>query len=265
MIQRFRHFVQSIFLLLLHSSWGPEFKGVCNPVLSCHSCILSWFACPIGVFIHYAGYQAFPFIAVGSVALVGLLIGRVLCGWMCPFGFLQDLLYKIPTRKFQLPDWTSYIKYVVLATTVVAVPYFYGESSIGVFCRYCPSSALQVTLPNLLGGAALNTGTMIKMGLLVVILIWVVFTTRGFCKVLCPIGAMMAPFNFISLWIVKVPRRDCLSCDLCDKECPTRCSPQGRVEERIPANRALDCVVCHECQPVCGPWKKEHKPSKPRA
>ena len=265
MIQKFRTTVQSISLLLLHSSWGPEFKAVCNPVLSCHSCALSWFACPIGVFIHFAGYQAFPWIAAGTVLLFGMFIGRMLCGWVCPFGFVQDLLYKLPTRKFQLPAWASHTKYVVLVGTVFLIPWFLGESSYGVFCRYCPSAALQVTIPRLIGGGAINAMTAVKLGVLVFVLVVVVFTSRGFCKVLCPIGALLAPFNFISLWLIKVPAGDCLACDQCDERCPTNCLPQERVDQRIPANRALDCVVCHECQPKCPPWKKEHAPARSRS
>ena len=91
--------------VLLHSSWGPELKWLCNPVLSCHSCALAWFACPIGVFVHYSGYHLFPFVALGSVLLVGVLIGRLLCGWVCPFGLVQDWLHKIRTPKLDLPPW----------------------------------------------------------------------------------------------------------------------------------------------------------------
>ena len=251
MIQTWRRWVQSLSLLALHSSWGPEVKWLCNPVLSCHSCLLAWFACPIGVYIHYSGYHVFPFLAVGTVLLLGVLVGRLLCGWVCPFGFLQDILFKIPTRKFLLPAWSSYIKYVVLVLTVFLVPFLFGEESLFVFCRFCPSAALQVSVPYLLGGGVLSTTTLIKLVLAVVILVMVVFVERGFCRLLCPIGAMLAPLNYMSLWIVKVPAPGCLSCAKCDDVCPTHIAPSERIEQKIPANRALDCIVCHACQPIC--------------
>jgi ferredoxin-type protein NapH len=258
-VQQYRRWVQSLSLLLLHSSWGPaaQVKWLCNPVLSCHSCVLSWFACPIGVFIHYSGYHIFPFLAAGTVLLIGALIGRLLCGWVCPFGFVQDLLHKIPTPKFRLPPWTANTKYVILIATVFLIPWFWGESSRGVYCWYCPSAALQVTVPHVLGGGALSAASIIKLVLTAVILFFVVFVERGFCTLMCPIGALLAPMNKISLWIVKIPVTDCMSCGSCDDDCPTGIEPALRVEEGIPSNRHLDCIVCHECQPSCPQWEED--------
>jgi polyferredoxin len=247
-----RRIVQTISLVFLHSSWGPELKWLCNPVLSCHSCILSWFACPIGVFVHYSGYHVFPFLAVGTLLLFGVLFGRLLCGWMCPFGFLQDLLHKIPGRKFTLPKWTNNIKYVVLVVMVFIIPFLLGAETAYSFCRVCPASALQVTLPSLVGGGfqSISVSTVVKLAILVAVLVLVIFSSRAFCKVLCPIGALMAPLNFLSFWIVKPPK-NCISCEKCDKVCPTDVVPSSRIAEGIPANRTLDCVVCHDCQPPC--------------
>ena len=256
MIQLWRRWVQTLSLLALHSSWGTaaeawKLKAICNPVLSCHSCTLAWFACPMGIFVHYSGYQAFPWLAAGTVILVGILVGRLLCGWVCPFGFLQDLLYKIPTRKFLLPSWASYGKYLVLLFGIFLLPWWYGESTILSFCRYCPASALQVTVPYWIGGGTLSTLSIIRLVVLVVILFVVIFAERGFCRVLCPIGALLAPFNFLSLWKVRVPKPECLECAICDKACPTHINPSARILAGVPPSQALDCVVCHECQPVC--------------
>ena len=143
-----RRLVQVLSLLTLHSSWGPEAKWLCVPVLNCHSCALAWFACPIGVAIHYSGYRLFPLIAAGTILLLGTLFGRLFCGWACPFGFLQDMLHKIPSPKFRLPSWASYTKYLVLLLMVFAFPMFWGENTLFSFCRICPASALQVTIPH---------------------------------------------------------------------------------------------------------------------
>jgi polyferredoxin len=263
MIQEKRTFIQTLSLLALHSSWGLEFKYVCNPVLSCHSCALAWFACPVGVFVHYSGYQVFPLFALGTVLLVGVLFGRLLCGWVCPFGFLQDLLHKIPSPKLSLPGWTSNVKYAVLISTVFLIPYFLGEATAYSFCRFCPASALQVTVPNLIGGAAISSGAIVKLSILAVVLAFVVFSERAFCKTLCPIGALLAPLNYLSFWAVKIPDAECLECKKCDKACPTAVTPSIRIEQGVAPNRALDCIVCHQCQPVCpqrGPSPRVPKP-----
>ena len=128
-----RRITQLTSLIILHSSWGPELKWLCNPVLSCHSCVLAWFACPVGVFVHYSSYHIFPFIAVGTVLLIGALAGRLFCGWVCPFGFLMDMLYKIPSPKFDMPKWSGWFKYAVLGLTVIGLPFFLGESNAIAF------------------------------------------------------------------------------------------------------------------------------------
>ena len=249
---RFR--VQALSLLALHSSWGPEFKWLCNPVLSCHSCALAWFACPIGVFIHYASCRTFPFLAAGTLLFIGALIGRLFCGWVCPVGFLQDMLHRIPGPKFELPRWTAAGKFVVLALLVIALPLVWGETTAFAFCRICPASALQITVPYALriGPAYVDGSIGVKLAVLVIVLGAVIFIRRAFCTVLCPIGALMAPLNFLSWWKVRAPARPCVSCRLCDKACPTAVSPSARISRGVPASHHLDCVVCHECTAVCG-------------
>ncbi len=253
-----RRFTQLFFLVALHSSWGPEFKWLCNPILSCHSCALAWFACPIGVYVHYAGYRIFPFLAVGMVLLLGVLIGRLLCGWVCPFGFLQDLLYKIPTPKFRMPPWTSYGKFAVLALMVVAFPFLWGEMTQWSFCRFCPASAIQVTIPNVVsaGIASIDAATAVKLAILVLVLGLVIASSRSFCKAFCPIGAMLAPLNYISFWKIKAPTEHCTACEACNRRCPQGDTPSQRILDSVPPNRALDCIVCHDCQVSC-PHKEE--------
>ena len=248
---------QLFSLVALHASlgsaWLPTLKRVCNPVLSCHSCALAWFACPIGVFVHYSGYQLFPWIAVGMTLVLGALIGRLLCGWVCPFGFLQDLLFKIPSKKFSLPKWMLTIKYLVLLFMVILIPYFLGESTLFSFCRICPAAALQSSLPVMIqrGFEGWGTAHTVRFAILGLILIGAVIDERSFCKVLCPIGAMLAPLNFISAWTVRTPRDTCLTCQKCDDACGMDVNPSPVLGADLPANRALECIVCHDCQDAC--------------
>ncbi len=248
-----RRIIQSISLLLLHSSWGPELKWLCNPVLSCHSCVLSWFACPIGVFVHFSGYHIFPFLPLGMVLLTGLILGKLLCGWACPFGFLQDLLHKIPSVKISLPNWTNYGKYALLLLLVIVTPYLWGESTMYSFCRICPAGTLQASLPSAIaaGFSTFQTATFVRWIVLLAILALAVVSSRSFCKVLCPLAAILAPLNYVSFWVIKAPRESCLNCKKCDAVCSMDIKPSVRINSKVPANRHPECIVCHECQHAC--------------
>ena len=248
-----RRITQTISLFLLNSSWGPELKWLCTPVLNCHSCALAWFACPIGVLVHYSGYRVFPFLALGMVILFGALLGRLLCGWLCPFGFLQDLLYKIPTPKLALPRWTRAVKYAVLLGMVFLLPFLLGEQTAYSFCRICPASAVQVTLPNILraGWGTLSPAVLFKMSLLAAILVLGVFCCRSFCRVFCPLGALLAPLNYISFWTVKAPTADCTVCKRCDRLCPVAGRPSSRAAASVATGRTAECIACHECRDAC--------------
>lgn len=248
-----RRVVQTLSLLILHSSWGPEFKWLCNPVLSCHSCALSWFACPIGVFVHFSGYHLFPFLALGTVLLVGMLFGKLLCGWACPFGFLQDLLHKIPSVKITLPGWTTHMKYFLLFILVFMIPYLFGESTLYSFCRICPAGTLQASVPSMLanGFSGFQASTLVRWLVLAAILIMAVVSLRSFCKILCPIGALLAPLNYVACWAIKAPRANCMNCGACDKACPMEIQPSERINAGVFANRDPECITCHECQSAC--------------
>jgi polyferredoxin len=270
---RARRIVQGLSLLLLHSSFSVMRDGkpanwfqanwLCLPVLSCHACSLAYTACPIGVLMHSAGWHLFPVFALtmGMLLVFGGLLGKFFCGWVCPFGTLQALLYRIPSPKLKMPHWTAYIKYAVLLVMVFLIPFFLGELTYGSFCRICPAAALQVAIPGWIkNGFSWSAMNAARIAVLIAVIVFVVMSSRSFCKVLCPIGALMAPLNRISLWAVKPPTEACISCGKCDRTCSTDINPSARILRDIPPSRHEDCIVCHECQPVC-PVKGKTKDS----
>ena len=233
-------------------------KGVCLPVMNCHSCAFAVFGCPIGMLSHYAGYRVLPVLLVGMLLLAGALVGRWFCGWVCPFGTLQDWLHRMRTRKRTLPSWAPWIKFAVLGLMVFLFPFLWGELTRASFCRWCPPSAFQVTLPTWISGSlALSPSMAIKLGIAVAVFAAAIWVSRFFCRVICPIGAMMAVSNHFSLWRVGPLKTSCTSCRRCRNRCPTEVAPYDRLSTEQPANRHVDCVVCHECTSGC---PREHRP-----
>lgn len=267
-----RRIVQIFSLFLFHRFFLPikgdgdditEMNGLCLPILSCHACPLSWTACPIGVLLHYSGWQIFPYFAIGTLALFGLLFGRLFCGWICPFGTLQALFYKIPSKKIRLPKWMSYGKYVMLILFVFLIPYLLGEATAWSFCRICPAAAIQVVIPSWFQGGEFHVTwngwlSTSRFLFLAVVVVLAILSSRSFCKVFCPIGALMAPLNYLSFWKVKFPASACLQCEQCDKVCSTDVEPSERILRNVDPNRHQDCIVCHECQTPCPVIRKNN-------
>lgn len=119
-------------------------KHVPVPVLHCYACPLAAGACPIGTLQFFLVSGQIPFLTLGLLALFGLLLGRFFCGYLCPFGFLQDLLFKITKKEKRLPRWFGYGKYLTLALLVVVMPWLLKEP---LFCKICPAGTLEAGVP----------------------------------------------------------------------------------------------------------------------
>jgi len=227
-----------------------QWHFLCFPVLNCHSCPISIFACPIGVIGKFAEVGLVPLSVVGGIALAGLVAGRILCGWACPFGFLQELLYKIPSVKFGLPAWTRFIKYGVLAGLVVAVPVFLGTDSPAYFCRVCPVATIESAIPWAIIQGTTNIGSLaVRMSILFAVVILAMGHQRFFCKVICPLGACLSMFNrFAAIF----PERttDCTECGTCNQVCRMQ-TQRGDAQFGVYNDRAEECIACLDCKDKC--------------
>jgi len=157
-----RAYVQATFLLLWLDPLNLRLHNICGPVFHCYSCPLALFACPIGVIANFSALHIFPFVAVGFIILVALLIGSLFCGWACPFGLLQDLASKISRPRLRLPGWMTHFRYVVLALTVILIPALFGIENNFSICMFCPAGALEGAIP-LIGGQILRGGEFVWM------------------------------------------------------------------------------------------------------
>lgn len=231
-------------------------KTVCVPGLNCYSCPGAAGACPIGSFQAVVGSSKFRFsyYITGILILLGVLLGRFICGFLCPFGWLQELLHHIPSPKLSSERLKPlrYLKYAVLLVMVVLLPtVLVNELGMGdpIFCKYlCPQGILEGAIPL----ALVNTGIRSALGALftwkaavlaAVILLSVLFW-RPFCKWLCPLGAFYALFNRVSLFQMQVNSHRCVSCGKCANVCPMD------VDITQNANHA-ECIRCGRCIKAC--------------
>jgi ferredoxin-type protein NapH len=246
-LARWRLWVQAAFLLAWLDPLMVRLHTVCSPVFHCYSCPLATFACPIGVLANFSAIHVFPFVALGTLLAVGALLGSLVCGWVCPFGFVQDLVGRIPTRKYALPGWMGYFRYVTLAALVLAVPYWLGEDHPLFFCRLCPAGALEGALPNMarlaISGQSVVWPSVAKMTILVVIVAAMLFTWRPWCTLFCPLGAIYSLCNRLSFVFLRFHPERCNDCDLCRK----LCRYHGRAQQRSSDMQCIRCLDCTRC------------------
>ena len=230
-------------------------KALCVPGLNCYSCPAAVGACPLGALQNaVAASTSRPaFYVIGVLLLFGLLLGRVICGWACPMGLLQELLYKLPTKKLKKGRVTralSWVKFVLLAVLVLAVPLYYGLRSVPLpaFCKYvCPAGTLEGALTLLTNSANAEKLGLLgplftnKFMLLVLILSACVFLWRAFCRFLCPLGALYGLMTRLALVGVKLDRSRCTECGVCRAVCP--------MDIRRPGDR--ECISCGKCLDRC--------------
>lgn len=231
-------------------------KTVCVPGLNCYSCPAASGACPIGAFQAVAGSSKFRFSCyiTGFLILLGVLLGRLICGFLCPFGWFQELLHRIPTRKLSTKKLRplTYLKYVILLVMVVLLPAF-AVNDVGMgdpfFCKYlCPQGVLEGAIPL----ALVNSGIRAALGglftwklcILLAVAVLSVLFYRPFCKWLCPLGAFYALFNKVSLLQMKVDANACISCGKCVKVCSMDVDVTKTPDH-------AECIRCGKCVLAC--------------
>lgn len=233
-------------------------KKICVPGLNCYSCPGALGSCPIGSLQAVIGTIKYNFslYIVGIMALFGIVFGRFICGWLCPFGLIQDLLNKIPSKKINVNNRVNnvlkYLKYVILALFVVILPVFLvNEFGISppYFCQYiCPVGTLEGGIPLVLMNKSLrgSVGYLFqwKLFILICVVISSIIIYRPFCRYICPLGAFYSLFNKISFYRYRVDRSKCVNCDSCTKKC--------KINIDVYENpNSAECIRCGECVKIC--------------
>ena len=298
--QRTKLLIQTMWFALTNSfmvGWikGTIYQGpikyMCVPGMNCYSCPGAFGSCPIGAlqaildefdwkksYVSQSGtYVQAPLYwvavyVIGILMVIGALCGRLVCGLLCPFGWVQDLLYKIPVKKIKLPRneasinraahpgfvrfligldrYLRYAKYAFLIVMVIFLPLMVKANPW--FCKYvCPSGMLLGGIPLMsmdkgLADAA-GTLTVLKCSILTFIVVLSVFLYRPFCRYICPLGAIYSLFNKVSLYrygIDDTACNRCKGCSACAKVCPMGVDP-------VKDPNSLECIRCGTCAASC--------------
>jgi polyferredoxin len=235
-----------------------KLKNICVPGLNCYSCPGALGSCPIGALQAVEGSTPYgiSMYVLGFMVFIGVFLGRFVCGWLCPFGLIQELLYKIPLKKIKVPRFINYclkwIKYAVLLIAVIILPIAFTDRfgvSTPFFCKYiCPAGTLEGGLPLLLMNEPLRSAAGFlftwKMGILIAIIIFSLLIFRPFCRWLCPLGAFYSLFNPVSFYRYKVDEKKCTRCGKCERACRMDVTPC--VQPNAP-----ECIRCGECKKAC--------------
>ena len=268
-----RHGIQILWALLTNSYllgfaqgkiYRGKLKNLCVPALNCYSCPGAVGACPIGALQAVIGNRnfKFAFYVAGFLMFVGALTGRFVCGWLCPFGLIQDLLHKIPFPKkintFPGDRMLRKLKYVILAVFVILMPMFLVDmlgQGAPYFCKLiCPAGTLEGGIPLVILNKSLRGAVgflyVWKNVLLAAVIILSVWIYRPFCKYLCPLGAVYSVFNPISVFRYRVDKEACIHCGACAKVCNMQVNPAEN------ANHP-ECIRCGDCKKAC-PTKAIH-------
>jgi polyferredoxin len=265
-----RKWVQALFFFLTNGYWNfPATKGIyqgplkviCSPGLNCFSCPAATTYCPLGslqqllagVRTTIASGQFFVgFYVVGAMGVIGGFVGRMVCGWACPFGLFQELLHKIPSRKFGIWQPLRYMKYLLLVSMVVLLPLFavdqFGLGDVW-FCKYfCPAGTLEAGFPMLILQPSLraNLGLIFlnKLFILIFFIVWAVLASRPFCRTACPLGAFYALFSKVKLVKLSLDPVRCTNCEACHNVCPMDVKFNESPDD-------MECISCLACSKAC--------------
>jgi len=235
----------------------------------------------------------FPWLPIASFLIVAVLLGRMLCSWACPFGFVQEILGYVKKKHLEISPRTHkemlYVKYMILGVTLfisltVAVTVTLGigqsyKNAFGVFAQapfnaLSPHDTLFATLPNMTSRtisaqlpfndisviAAFSPLFWVRLFILVLVLVFAVYTPRSWCRYLCPVGAAMAllnQFSFLGLKrdVVHCTKEGCRSCvEACPMKVPILDLPWEKFTHP-------ECIYCLECVDAC--TTKAIKPKVP--
>ena len=223
----------------------------------------------------------FPWIPLASFFLVAAVLGRSLCGWVCPFGLVQDLMGIVKIKRLEVSarthEWMINIKYLVLLVVLLVsgslaamLASGSGEgfrSALGVFAQapfnaLSPADTLFAVIPNgifnlvnsvdvfLSGALAIRPLLWARFVILGAVLVFAAYVPRSWCKYFCPHGAILAFLNrFSFLGLTRDPLKCTKAgCNDCVQACPMNVPILDLPWEKF---THPECIYCLKCADAC--------------
>jgi polyferredoxin len=192
------------------------------------------------------------------VLIPTVFLGRFFCGWVCPFGALHSFFSRLfrPLARGDRVESHRYrslfaLKYYVLAVFLIAAAF--GVTQVGLLdpialLNRSVATAVFPLVGAATGGRILGQWTFhlawLLGGILVLLLLLNAVIPRFFCRVLCPLGALLGVVSRLSLFHVRRDREKCNGCEQCLVDCQGAADPHGTL-------RKSECYVCLECRERC--------------
>jgi ferredoxin len=226
-----------------------------------------------------------PVAVLGMLFLVGAFVGRGMCGWVCPIGFLQDIITKVRTKlrlgsreiSQKNHERLTVAKYAILfllllialsiglstlAHSEAAEAYQSQYSEFPLIaqgatpCEACPAPILGYFMPDdfivhsLDGSFVLTSEAALRLFVFVGFIGGAVFMGRFYCRYFCPSGAMISFFNKGSMLSLFKDQDKCTKCNYCVTACPMRI--QRLKDEDVDYEiRDRECIFCLDCIDAC--------------
>ncbi|KPJ87070.1 MAG: hypothetical protein AMS17_09630 [Spirochaetes bacterium DG_61] len=231
--------------LVINNSYFLSFLKFCpTPSLNCYACPWANFACPIGSLQHFMVIEKIPYFLIGFFILIGASVGSLVCGWFCPTGWFQEMLYKIKTVKLRFSSKAlNQLRFFNLVIVALLIPYLVKEPW---FSKICFMGMLQGGIPLALSDPEIRMmiGSFFyaKIAITVSFLSLAVFIKRPFCRFFCPLGAIYSLFNRISLLQLEVSE-GCIRCNRCQEVCPM----DIKIYEDPASPQCIRCLACTSC------------------
>jgi len=183
-----------------------------------------------------------PYLMIFVLFLIlAIIANKAICGWACPFGALEELIYTLPffkkAKKYKIPFWiTNTIRALLFVLFILMLYGVIGRKGYVVYHEMNPFNMFEI---------AHATQTM--MILITVYLIASFFIYRPFCRFICPFGLLSWIVEKFSITKIRIDFDRCTDCRACDKACPLTAAGDRLDKKPLPA----DCYTCMRCLRVC--------------